>query len=243
MKVSDEISKLKKQFEDCSKEMEDFSRFVSHEMKAPLRAVNGYSNLLLEDYGDQLGEEGRNYIDRIRQNADIMLLMLNRITELSRVIRSEINMKHVDLKELFDEICSGFKDRNAERNIRYVLNGLPTVKADRNLMVQLVSDAVSNAVKFTALRDKAIITVNCEEKAEEYIVSVTDNGAGFDMIYSGKLFNVFERLHPSSEFEGVGVGLAIIKKIVQKHGGTVWITGEIDKGASLFFSLPKDSAV
>ncbi len=220
-------------------ELEAFAHTVSHDLKSPIRAIDGYTRILIEDYGEELGEDGNEILKNIRNICKEMIEMINKLLKYSTTSKADIIKEQVDIEEIFKSIFSELELVHQDRDIRLIIETrLPTVFADRVMLRQVIYNILSNAVKFTKYREKAFITVGCTITVEEYIFYVKDNGAGFDMDFSGKLFGIFERLHTSDEFEGSGIGLVTIKKIIQKHGGRVWIEGEPEVGAVVYFTLP-----
>lgn len=220
-------------------ELEAFAYTVSHDLKSPLRAVDGYSKIILEDYQNDMNPDAVSMISTIRGICTEMIAMINKLLQYSTTARMSLHTEPVDMNELFKttflELRTTFPDRNIELIIE---TGLPAVTADRVLLRQAVHNILSNAMKFTKEREIARITVGATITENEYAFYVKDNGVGFDMTYSQKLFNIFQRLHTSDEFEGSGIGLVTIKKIFEKHGGRTWIEGKINSGATLFFTLP-----
>lgn len=212
---------------------------VSHDLKAPLRAVLSYSRFLMEDYGEKLDGEGKKYIERIMNNADNMSIMIESLLKYFSTIHTNLIIEDINLTDLFNEEIIKHKIINSDRVISINIPELPQIKGDTAQISLLISNALSNAFKFTSIRPKTIINISFEENEDEYIISISDNGVGFDMKYSPKLFNLFERLHTNTEFSGVGMGLAIIKNIIKNHDGKVWITSDVDNGTTLFFSFPK----
>ncbi len=234
--------------EQANKELESFSYSVSHDLRAPLRAIGGFSHILKEEYGAVLGEEGCRYTETIASSAARMDQLISDILDFSRMSRHEIAAEPVDMTELAREVYGEVRAAAPpERNIVLNLNALPPARCDRALLRQVWVNLFSNAVKYTAAQAEAVIEVGGAEADSETTYWVKDNGAGFDMQYADKLFGVFQRLHAGGEFEGTGIGLAIVRRIVARHGGRVWAESEPGKGAAFFFSLPaigaKDGAM
>lgn len=220
-------------------ELEAFTYTVSHDLKSPLRAVDGYSRIIMEDYGSKLNEDAAEMIRNIRNICRDMIEMINKLLQYSTTSKAPITKEQINIEEIFKSIFNELESANAGRNIRLTIETrLPMVNADRIMLRQVIYNILSNAVKFTKHRETAIIRVGCIITSIEYIFYVKDNGAGFDMSYSGKLFGIFQRLHTSDEFEGSGIGLVTVKKIIQKHGGKVWIEGKTGAGATVYFTLP-----
>ncbi|MDF2891498.1 MAG: diguanylate cyclase/phosphodiesterase [Clostridia bacterium] len=220
-------------------ELEAFTHTVSHDLKSPLRAVDGYSRILWEDFEAKLGEEGVEIINYIRHICTDMIEMINKLLKYSTTTKADIVKEEVNIEEQFKSIYKEIKSAHSDRHIILTIEtGLPVVHADRIMLRQVIYNVLSNAVKFTQNKEKAIITVGCTITGAEYIFYIKDNGAGFDMDSSGKLFGMFQRLHANDEFEGTGIGLVTVKKIIQRHGGRVWIEGKTDAGATVYFTLP-----
>jgi|JI10StandDraft_1071094.scaffolds.fasta_scaffold38583_3 PAS domain S-box-containing protein len=227
-----------KQLEEANKELEAFSYSVSHDLRSPLRAINGYTNILLEDYLPILGEEGKRVCNVISGQAVRMGKLIDDMLSLSRLSRTDMQFSTINMRAMAQRVFDDLLEVENMRHIDFYLDDIPSVEGDTVLIRQVWMNLISNAIKFTSKKEKAIIEIKAEELSTEIIYSVTDNGAGFDMKYANKLFGVFQRLHKESEFEGTGVGLAIIKRAVTRNGGRVWAKGEIDKGATLYFALP-----
>ncbi len=220
-------------------ELEAFTYTVSHDLKSPLRAVDGYSRILLEDYGERLDKDAREIIGNIRSICRDMIEMINKLLQYSTTSRLGLNKSEIDMEEMVLSIFSELKSTCPGRDLRLnIETGLPKLWADRILLKQAIYNILSNGVKFTKNRQKAVISVGSTITGDEYVFYFKDNGVGFDMEFSGKLFGLFQRLHTNSEFEGSGIGLVTIKKIIQKHGGRTWIEGRVDEGATVYFTLP-----
>ncbi len=225
-------------------ELEIFTYTVSHDLKSPLRAINTYSRIMLEDYPQSMeGEKGEiiNSIMNISQN---MIAMVNKLLLYSTTDKQEINKEYINCNDMIHKIFYEITSAISNRKIKLIMEKeLPQVKADSILLKQVFYNIISNAVKFTKNRDPAIITVKHTMNKEEIIFSIHDNGVGFDMKLSGKLFGVFERLHPVEEFEGTGIGLATVRKIINKHEGRTWIEAIPDKGATVYIALPISESI
>ncbi len=224
--------------EASNQELESFSYSVSHDLRAPLRAIDGYSEALLHDYPDSLDELGRSYLDRIRHNAQRMAELIDDLLSLSRIGRTDLRFDVVDLKEMALEIIRQFREREPERAVDFDVHIEGMVRGDRQLLQIAVENLLANAWKYTSRRELARIRFASHVEADTVVYSVSDNGAGFDMAYADKLFKPFDRLHRPEEFEGTGIGLAIVARIVQRHGGRIWAHAEVDQGATFSFTLP-----
>jgi len=247
--IEEEISKLNRSLElrviertagleAANKDMESFSYSISHDLRAPLRAINGFSKMLQEEYADKLDDEGKRLLNVVGDNAHKMGQLIDDLLAFSRVGRNEIERSVVDMKSLAASVWEELKPDMAGRNVRLELGDIPPAEGDPAMMHQVVFNLLSNAVKFTQHRADARIEVGGQADEHETVYHVTDNGAGFDMQYAPKLFGVFQRLHGMDEFAGTGIGLAIVKRIIIKHGGRVWAEGKIGEGATICFALP-----
>ena len=225
------------QLEAANRELEAFSYSVSHDLRAPLRAVDGFSQAVLEDYGGQLPEEGRRYLQTIRAGAQKMGALIDDLLNFSRLNRAPLNKNAVDTGNLVRSVLADLSAEQDGRQIELRIGELPVCAGDRALLRQVWINLLSNALKYTRKREAAVIEVGCEAGAEGDVFFVRDNGTGFDMRYADKLFGVFQRLHRAEEYEGTGVGLAIVQRIIQRHGGRVWTEAAVDRGATFYFTL------
>jgi PAS domain S-box-containing protein len=226
------------QLESANKELESFSYSVSHDLRAPLRAIDGFALMLLEDYGGRLDSEGRRYIDVIRGNATRMGHLIDDLLTLSRLGRVAITKSAVDMNQLVGEVVRESLEPRGDKPPRIDIGPLPAANADRVLIRQVWINLVSNAIKYSSKSPAPAIQVSGHQTAEECVYSVRDNGVGFSMEYYEKLFGVFQRLHRADEFSGTGVGLAIVQRLVTRHGGRVWAHAELNNGAEFSFALP-----
>ena len=222
----------------ANRELEAFSYSVSHDLRAPLRAIDGFSRIVIEDYGDKLDDEGKRLLGVVRANTAHMGQLIDDILSFSRMARREIEATPIDMTRLVREVTDELQAALAGRTVRFEIAQLPPIRGDRAMIRQVLVNLLANAVKFTQPRDEAVIEVGCQVAEGENRYYVKDNGVGFDMHYAGKLFGVFERLHGKEQFEGTGIGLAIVKRIVVRHGGRVWGEAEVDQGAVFHFALP-----
>ena len=223
----------------ANKELESFSYSVSHDLRTPLRAIDGFSRMLQEEYDAVLGEEGRRYTHTISNNAVRMGQLISAILDFSRMSRREIAAAPVDMTALAQEVYGEVRAAaQAERNIVLHMAGLPPASGDPALLRQVWVNLLSNAVKYTGQRPEAVIEVGSSVAGGEITYWVKDNGVGFDMRFADKLFGVFQRLHTAEEFEGTGIGLAIVKRIVTRHGGRVWAESKLGEGTTMYFALP-----
>lgn len=227
----------------ANRELESFSYSVSHDLRAPVRAIAGFARLLEEDHGAALDAEGLRLLEVVRRNAQRMGLLIDDLLAFARTGRQAITREHVDMETLAREAADEACRAEAERDFDVRIGHLPAAAADKSLLAQVWQNLLTNAVKYSRGRSPAIIEVDGEVTGDEVAYQVRDNGVGFDMRHAGKLFGVFERLHTPSQFEGTGVGLALVDRIIRRHGGRVWAEAEPDKGATFHFSLPKGAAM
>ncbi|MDM8541180.1 ATP-binding protein [Desulfococcaceae bacterium HSG9] len=228
---------LSKKLKETNAELEAFTYSVSHDLRAPLRAMIGFSRILMEKFADDLPDKARLYLKTIKDSSLELGNLIDDLLRLSRINRADIQRETINIKQLvedvFEKIAYKYKDRDIELNI----GDLPECHSDPILLKQVVTNLLSNAIKYTRCREIARIEIGSEPSDKEPIYYVKDNGVGFDMRYADELFDVFQRLHQSEEYEGTGVGLAIVKRIVNRHGGNVWAQGKIDEGATFYFTL------
>lgn len=232
------LQKAKLELEAANKELEAFSYSVSHDLRAPLRSVDGFSQALLEDYGELLPAEGRNFLERIRSSAQRMAALIDDLLNLSRVTRAPLHIVPVDLSKLAENILEELKRIDAGRDVKIRIAKNLKAGADPHLLQIVLENLISNAWKFTSGREMAEIEIGSKDENGETTYFIRDNGAGFDMTYASKLFGAFQRLHAMTEFPGTGIGLATIQRIIHRHGGRVWAQGAVDQGATFYFTLP-----
>ena len=232
-----ELIKRTTQLETANKELEAFSYSVSHDLKAPLRAIDGFSRVLLEEYTDELDDEGKRYLNIVRDNTQKMGQLIEDLLALSRLGRKEMQVSRIDMAKLAKTVFDELKDANPGRNIQLEIKTLPPAYGDQAMIHQVLVNLISNAIKFTRFKENAVIEIGCIARMNENVYYVKDNGVGFDMQYLNKLFGVFQRLHSAEDFEGTGVGLAIVQRIIYRHGGKVWAEGKVNEGATFYFNL------
>jgi PAS domain S-box-containing protein len=225
------------QLEAANKELEAFSYSVSHDLRAPLRAVNGFAGIVLEEFSSLLPEEGRDYLERIRNGGQRMGVLIDDLLAFSRLSRQLVNRQSVNTVKLVQNVIDELKPQLNGRRIEIKVGELPACHGDPALLKQVWVNLISNAVKYTRGHEPAIVEIGCALENNENVYFVRDNGAGFDMQYANKLFGVFQRLHRSDEFEGTGVGLAIVQRIIHRHGGRVWAEAAVNRGATFYFTL------
>jgi PAS domain S-box-containing protein len=233
-----EQKKALTKIEQLNQELESFSYSVSHDLRAPLRSIDGYTQILLEDYAHRLDDEGKRVLNVVVNNARRMAKLIDDLLDFSRVGRKDVAKSVVNTESIVRSVVSELQFQEQGRDIEINVGPLDPCDADANLLRQVWVNLISNAIKYTRKKSKAQIEISSKKTPSEVIYAISDNGTGFDMQYAHKLFGVFQRLHRQQEFEGTGVGLAIVHRIMSRHGGRVWAEGEVDKGATFYFSLP-----
>ncbi|HNV46200.1 MAG TPA: PAS domain S-box protein [Spirochaetota bacterium] len=236
-KVAERTADLEK----ANKELESFSYTVSHDLRAPLRHINGFLEMLRREIGDSFPPKASRYMDVINDSAKRMGRLIDDLLSFSRMERTGLSVREVNMSHLIDELLKEHKEEIAERSVTIERASLPVVRGDPSLLRVVMENLISNALKFTARVSSPAIEIGYRAAESSHVFYVRDNGAGFDMRYVDRLFGVFQRLHDEREYEGTGIGLATVKSIVQRHGGMVWAEGEPGKGACMFFSLPGDA--
>jgi signal transduction histidine kinase len=234
-----ELSRLASELKQSNKELESFSYSVSHDLRAPLRAIDGFSQAVLEDYATSLPADGQRLLATIRQNTNRMGRLIDDLLSFSRLGRKELEMVPVDLTALAEAVARELRKAEPERRVEVTVAALPSVQGDYSLLRQVLTNLIGNAFKFTRHRPEARVEIGSRSEGGETAFYVRDNGTGFDVRYAGKLFGVFQRLHRDDEFEGTGVGLALVQRIIHRHGGRVWAEGRVDEGATFSFTLPR----
>jgi PAS domain S-box-containing protein len=243
-KAHDNLEKMveirTEQLQMSNKELEAFSYSVSHDLRAPLRAITGFSAILKNDYEVLLGNEGKRIISIIVNNTTRMGQLIDDILVFSRLSRSELSTTHLNLKNIFEEVYLRQLEENdnTDRNIEFTVEDIPSAKGDRTMITQVIVNLVSNALKYTKPKERTIIRIGYEKENDKIIYHVKDNGVGFDERHKSKLFEVFQRLHNERDFSGTGIGLAIVQRVISKHGGQVWGTSVLNEGAVFYFTLP-----
>ena len=231
------VSERTEQLRTANADLESFNYGVAHDLRSPLRHIQGFADILLSDPDSTLGEKGRHSLDLIVRETSRMEKLIQALLGLSRVRQQNLQPHEVDLNVLLQEVIEGFASDLQGRQVRWNILPMPATRCDPALMKILFTNLLTNALKFTSRLSAAVIEVGCDIQDGETVFRVCDNGVGFNMKYADKLFGIFQRLHSSEEFEGTGVGLATVRRIVQKHGGRIWAQGEVDKGASFYFTL------
>jgi len=227
--------------ERANAELTSFAYSVSHDLRAPLRGIDGWSLALLEDYGDQLDDQARIYLERVRNETQRMGELIDDLLALSRVGRVEMQFEPVDLTALAQEIAARLQENEPGRQVEFAIQAGLATRGDAHLLGVALTNLLGNAWKFTGPRDLARIEFGQDEIGGRPAYFVRDNGVGFDMAYASKLFGAFQRLHSAAEFPGTGIGLATIQRVVQRHGGRVWATAQVGKGATFYFTLEEEA--
>jgi signal transduction histidine kinase len=236
----EEVAKRAAELEAANKELESFTYSVSHDLRAPLRHVVGYAELLQKQSSASLDEKGRRYMAMILEASKRMGNLIDDLLGFSRIGRAEARKTAVSLDQLVREVITELKQDTKDRDIAWTVGALPVCYADRSMLKVALMNLLSNAVKFTRIRPRAKIEIGCADGKDNQVeLFVADNGAGFDIQYVNKLFGVFQRLHRAEEFEGTGIGLATVQRIIHRHGGEVRAQGAVDQGATFYFSLPR----
>lgn len=223
----------------ANQELEAFSYTISHDLQAPLRAIGSYVSILTMEYEEKpFDAEGKRLTDRIQTNVSDMKKLIEGLLDFFKLGRKELRLKPVDMKSMVEEICAMFSDLNPGAKIQFQIPELPAAMGEESLLRHVWMNLVSNAVKYSSKKEESIIEIGYEERDNQQIYFVKDNGDGFNMEYYSKLFGVFQRLHHKKEFEGTGIGLATVQKIITRHKGKVWAIGKEKEGATFYFSLP-----
>lgn len=223
---------------EVNRELESFSYSIAHDLRAPLRSVHGYAAILVQDYENVFDAEAKRIVENIKQSASKMGLLIDDLLSLSRLGRKQIHLSEVNMNQLVQDSVRELNE-SMSHHAKIEITNLPFVSGDYNLLYQVMTNLVSNAIKYSSKREKPLIRISSQDTDNGILFSVQDNGAGFDMRYADKLFGVFQRLHSESEFEGIGVGLAIVDRIIKKHGGKIWAEAQPDNGATFHFTLNK----
>ncbi len=234
-----ELERHARELETANKDLESFSYSVSHDLKTPLRAISGFSGLLMDKYIADIPSDARRFLDRIMESVQTMTQLIDDMLEFSRAGRREIKLREIDMEQLVQTTVEGLRPSAGNRSLRFEIGKLAPALGDETAIRQVFFNLISNAIKFTRTKEDAIIEVGCREESDESVYFVRDNGVGFDEKQAERLFGVFQRLHSANEFEGTGVGLAIVKRVVNKLGGRVHAEGKVNEGATFYFALPR----
>ncbi len=242
IRAQDKLKKALLDLERSNKELEVFSYSVSHDLRAPLRSINGFSEALLEEYADKLDMQGKDFLQRVCAASRHMGELIEGLLNLSRVARAPLRQQAMDLSAMARSIANELRQRQPERQVEFVIAEGVMGNSDLHLLEIVLENLLSNAWKFTEKHPRARIEFGVMQKEDETVYFVRDDGAGFDMAYVDKLFGAFQRLHTKNDFEGTGIGLATVQRIIHRHGGRVWAEGGVEKGATFYFTLPKVNA-
>jgi PAS domain S-box-containing protein len=235
--LEERVAQRTAQLAAANQELEAFTYSVSHDLRAPLRHIGGFSKILIEDFGAAMDPEARQHLERIADGVRRMGLLVDELLNLARVGRHALHLQLTELNSVIEEVVSLLQPETQGRAVSWKIAQLPSAECDPILIKQVFQNLIANALKFTRTRAQALIEISCQEKDGQMVVAVRDNGVGFNMKFSDKLFGVFQRLHRAEDFEGTGIGLATVHRIVHKHGGRVWAEAELDKGATFYFTL------
>ena len=235
--TNQELEETNQELAATNRELETFSYSVSHDLRAPLRSIDGFSDILLEDYSDELDDEGRDYLGRVQAGARRMGELIDALLSLSRLTRDEMRSETVDLSAMAGEISDNLRRAQPEREVEVLITPGLVSNGDARLLKVALENLLGNAWKFTSKKAHAKIEFGAVRHDGTLAYYVRDNGAGFDQAYAGKLFGPFQRLHGADEFEGTGVGLATVQRVLHRHGGRIWAEGEVGRGATVYFTL------
>jgi len=239
LRRAEELAALSEELQRSNKELEAFSYSVSHDLRAPFRHIVGYSELLKKSEGDRISERGRRYVETIIESALTAGALVDSLLNFSQMGRTALRPIGIDMNALVEEVRQRLAADGPDRRIEWRVARLAPVTADPIMLRLVVENLLSNALKYTRGRETARIEVGCRTEGGDLVYWVRDNGVGFDMAYVSKLFGVFQRLHRMEDFEGTGIGLANVRRIVERHGGRTWAEGALNEGAAFFFSLPR----
>ncbi len=231
-----------KELEAANEELEAFSYSVSHDLRAPLRAIDGFSSMVIQRFSSQIPSEAQRLLSVVSASSKRMGQLIDDLLGFSHLGRQPLSRQPVKISGLVHDVVEELRKEQGERQVEADVGDLPDCVGDPSLIKQALVNLLSNAFKYTRQKEKAIIEIGCQQPKGETVYFVRDNGAGFDMEYAGKLFGVFQRLHSSDQYEGTGVGLSIVQRVIQRHGGRIWAESEVDKGATFYFTLPGDSS-
>jgi light-regulated signal transduction histidine kinase (bacteriophytochrome) len=236
-RAEEELRETNSLLEARNAELDSFNYSVSHDLRGPLRAIGAFGRMLGDEYRTLLDGAGKVYLDQIFRSTDRMAQLIDDLLKLSRITRTEIRRTQVDLGGIAQSMAQDLKQGAPERIVEFIIDDI-VIHADRGLMIIVIENLFFNAWKFTSRRFRARIEFSCRQEGSRTIYFVRDNGEGFDMAHGRKLFTPFQRLHSNTEFPGTGIGLAIVRRIIERHGGRVWAEGEVGKGATISFEIP-----
>jgi light-regulated signal transduction histidine kinase (bacteriophytochrome) len=235
--LEEKVMQRTSQLEVANRELEAFTYSVSHDLRAPLRHIGGFSRILIEDFGSSMDPEARAHLQRIEDGVGRMGLLVDELLNLARVGRHALKLQDSNLNSIIEEVVSLLQPEVDKRSVTWKIAKLPLAECDPILIKQVFQNLLANALKFTRPREHAIIEISYRQEKDRLLIVVRDNGVGFNKKYVDKLFGVFQRLHRPEDFEGTGIGLATVQRIVHKHGGKAWADAEVDRGATFYFSL------
>ncbi len=238
LELEQRVEERTAQLKAANKELEAFAYSVSHDLRSPLRAIDGFTRILLEDYASRIDDEGKRLCSIIRENTEKMGTLIDELLSFSRMSRVKLKITTIDMKSMVNSVYQEDNTPEMRERIDFVTGDLPEAPGDPVMIKQVWSNLISNAIKYSAENGRALIQVSATTEKDKAVYSIKDNGTGFDMKYVDKIFGVFQRLHKAADYEGTGVGLAIVKRIINRHGGAVWAESEINNGATFYFSLP-----
>ncbi|WP_455219940.1 sensor histidine kinase [Kaarinaea lacus] len=239
--LEERVKSRTQELQTINQELEAFSYSVSHDLRAPLRSIDGFSQAILDDYGDRLDDMGRDYLHRVRSSAQHMAMLIDDLLKLSRIARIEFNKSLVNLSDLVHAKLQQLQEQEPGRSVNIVIGRDIYAEGDEQLLTILMDNLLSNAWKYTSKSADTFIEFGHQEVSNERVYFVKDNGVGFDTRYAAKIFEVFQRLH-GNEFEGTGIGLATVKRIINRHSGRIWAESQPDKGATFFFTLGTETS-
>jgi light-regulated signal transduction histidine kinase (bacteriophytochrome) len=236
-RAEEAIARAKEATDAANRELEAFSYSVAHDLRAPLRGIDGFSQALLEEYSAKLDDDGQRYLRRVRESAQRMAQLIESLLSLAGITRSDLRREPVDLSALARAAAERLKASQPDRNVEFLIGRGLTATGDSRLLAIVLENLLANAWKFTRNQPTACIEFASTRREGETVFRVRDNGAGFDMAFASKLFGVFQRLHTSEEFEGTGIGLATVQRIIRRHNGRIWAEGKVAAGATFYFTL------
>jgi PAS domain S-box-containing protein len=235
--LEDMVQNRTEELQKANEELRSFAYSISHDLRAPLRAIDGFSRILIEEYAEQLTADARRYLNLCRENAITMGKLIEGLLEYSRTGRQAIHLQMVEPETIVRTVLADLRHEYPDHPVQINIGKLPACLADAMLLRQVYQNLLQNAFKFTSKKPSSQIEIGCDKMDEQLIYYVKDNGVGFDMRYTDRLFGVFQRLHGMTEFEGTGIGLAIVQRIIHRLGGEVWCEADVDKGATFFFTI------
>jgi signal transduction histidine kinase len=239
LQLNTDLEKKIAELHTANKELESFSYSVSHDLRAPLRIIDGFAKIISEEHTESLNAEGKRFVETIRTNAQRMGLLIDDLLNFSRIGRQELTLREINMNTLVDHVIENFKILDQNLLAKIQVKPLSNCRCDEHLLQQVWINLISNALKYSRNNSHPVIEIGWQDTSKELIYYVRDNGVGFDMEFAGKLFGVFQRLHKASEYEGTGVGLALVNRIIVKHKGRVWAEAKVNEGATFYFSIPK----